>query len=299
MTLPIQKGKKQKPFLITVYGSSGIGKTTFASEFENPIILDIEEGANEIGTDRVEGINSLKTFMAYLNDASKSDYKTIVIDSLDHLENLIWKTVVEDHNHATTGKKINNISDIAYGAGHKAALSYWQQVKEILKETRKTKNIIMVAHSEIKTINDPHVDHPYDKHQIKIHQKAAELMKEISDAVLFAHYAIEIVKESGKAKGKAYGDGERYLYTTENPGYQAKNRYNLPPQIKLGYEHFMDALNSSGNNIENLKTKVQSLITQIKDEETKKKASSYFKENENSFKKLEALETKVQKIVNS
>lgn len=53
--------------------------------------------------------------------------------------------------------------------------------------------------------------------------------------VLFANYKTFAVKESKNAKAKAQG-GQRVMYTTHHPCWDAKNRYGLPDMLPLDYE---------------------------------------------------------------
>ena len=42
MDFEITKGTVQKPYKVVVYGPEGIGKSTFASHFPDPLFIDTE-----------------------------------------------------------------------------------------------------------------------------------------------------------------------------------------------------------------------------------------------------------------
>jgi hypothetical protein len=58
--------------------------------------------------------------------------------------------------------------------------------------------------------------------------------------VLFARFETELVKTNGKTR--AYGEGNRIMYTESRPGWDAKNRFNLPFCMALDWKTFGDAI---------------------------------------------------------
>jgi hypothetical protein len=66
------------------------------------------------------------------------------------------------------------------------------------------------------------------------------LVREAADAVLFARFETELVKTNGKTR--AYGEGNRIMYTESRPGWDAKNRFNLPFCMPLDWKTFGDAI---------------------------------------------------------
>ena len=51
--LTIEKGAKKSAVKCVVYGVEGIGKTTFASHFPNPLFIDLDKGSQRMEVDRV------------------------------------------------------------------------------------------------------------------------------------------------------------------------------------------------------------------------------------------------------
>ena len=42
----INKGIKKRPLKVLLYGTEGIGKSTFASQFPHPVLIDLESGTH-------------------------------------------------------------------------------------------------------------------------------------------------------------------------------------------------------------------------------------------------------------
>lgn len=80
------------------FGQSGSGKTYLALSFPSPIVLNLERGTGLLsGFTSIEGISSLDDCDEIINLLRKDEgntYKTVIVDSLDELMNLIIQTEV-------------------------------------------------------------------------------------------------------------------------------------------------------------------------------------------------------------
>lgn len=125
------------------------------------------------------------------------------------------------------------------------ALRYWREFLDRLNYLRDSKAMctILVGHSIIREFKSPDTD-SFDRYQIKLQQKAADLVAEHSDAILFANYKKSTMKSEsrGGQRTRAIGTGERVLYTEERPAWLAKNRYGLPPEMEIDFGSFVKAL---------------------------------------------------------
>jgi hypothetical protein len=101
-------------------------------------------------------------------------------------------------------------------------------------------HVLLIGHAQIKSFQDPELPTAYDRYQLKINDKAAALVREAADAVLFARFETELVKTNGKTR--VYGEGNRIMYTESRPGWDAKNRFNLPFCMPLDWKTFGDAI---------------------------------------------------------
>ena len=236
------KGRINRPHKLIIYGPDGVGKTTFAAGAPAPLFLGAEDGTNNMDVSR---LSNLKTFLDFKNafialEKEKHPYKTVVIDSLDWLETIVWDYVVKSENKPN----ITSIDDFGYGKGYAHALDEWRSLLPLVDSIRdKGMNFIAIAHSKIKTFQDPSTPQGYDRYQLKLHDGAAALWREAMDTVLFANYQTDTSNEDKK---RGFGDGERFLYTERRPGFDAKNRNGLPFKMAFndtnGWDVYAEAM---------------------------------------------------------
>ena len=224
-------GRRMAPPRIVIYGPGGVGKTSWAASSPTPLLIPTEDGRGTLEVPAVPLVKSMQEMGQVLTEIRDSEhaYKTLILDSLDHLEPLIWRYCVEQANKPA----IKSIEDFGYGKGYVEALGSWRKVLGLLSEIREKKGmaIILIAHHEIKAFQDP-TSEPYDRYQIKLHKSAAGLVQEWADAVLFATYEVHAIKgETDKVRGM--GEGKRRLLCEERPTHVAKNRWGLPYELPM------------------------------------------------------------------
>ena len=135
------------------------------------------------------------------------------------------------------------------------ALTYWRQIVSLLNDLRNTRGmiVIVIAHSKVERFEDPE-NAAYDRYTPRLHKAATSLLCEWVDAVLFATKRFRVSKEEGsgfqgdRAIATAIGanGGERILRTVGSPACIAKNRFNLPGEIPLSWQSFMEAYAAGG-----------------------------------------------------
>ena len=236
----VTNGKQSQPPRIMIYGSEGVGKSTFAASAPKPIFIQTEDGLSEIDTSKFPLCTTFDEVVLQLQAVrdEEHDYATVVIDSLDWLERLIWDRVCADY-----GVKSIEKADGGNGKGYTHALTYWRQVVKLLNDIRSKRNmaIILVAHAKVERFEDP--EHPaYDRYAPRPHKAANSLICEWVDAVLFATRRMRVDADTGKAAPVGADGGERVLRTNGSPAYSAKNRYSLPSEIALSWQAFVDGL---------------------------------------------------------
>ena len=95
----IIQGKQGRPRRVMLYGTHGIGKSTWAAEAPSPIFLQCEEGLDDIGVDRTPLLSTFGDVSSALSwlASNEHEYRTIVIDTLDWLERLVHDECCQKH----------------------------------------------------------------------------------------------------------------------------------------------------------------------------------------------------------
>jgi hypothetical protein len=241
MTLAsVTKGKIAEPITVLVFGVEGVGKSTFGSDAPNPIFLDGERGSSELNVARFpvpETWSDVREALRVLA-VEPHEYKTLVIDTLDWLEPLIWK-------HICARDKQPDIESYGYGKGYSAALDEWRVFLADIERVRaRGLNIVLLAHSWIRPFKNPLGD-DFDRYEMKLNAKAGGLLKEWPKSVLFANYETTAAKDARTKRVRGVSTGARILYTTRTAAYDAKNRYGLPDQIPLSWTEFEEAVKAA------------------------------------------------------
>jgi len=246
----VKKSVAMRPFITVVYGTPGVGKTTFASNAPETLFFNVEDG--------LDGIESAKYPVTEDRDVFKSiheilkalqaviveehDFRTLAIDSLSAVEKLIWDAV-----SAENGKPI---AEIAYAKGYDMAMVYWDQFFTLIEKVRAQRNmmVILIGHTRVRKVLDPMTD-TYERYMVDLHEKPRDYITKWADMILFADQEIHTTEKDlgfNKKINKAVG-GHRYLYTMEDPRYMAKNRYGLPAKIALDWDRFWTAFTNSAS----------------------------------------------------
>jgi len=125
--MKITRGKKIVPRRVLLYGTHGIGKSSWAAQAPDVLFLNLEDGLNDIDVAKTEHLIRLEQVMEALTflATQKHDFKWVAIDSADWLEALIHDQVASD-----AGKK--SINEIGYGNGYKLAAAYWDKILTML-----------------------------------------------------------------------------------------------------------------------------------------------------------------------
>ena len=240
----LTRANTPKPPLMLIHGVAGVGKTTLAAAANAPVFLQTEDGLGLLPVPHFPLATSFEAVLEALVAlyTEPHDFKTVVVDSVDWLEPLIWAKTCRDNGW-------NSIEDAGFGKGYVAALNLWRQYLDGLNGLRDDRGmtVIQIAHTDIKRFDSPEHD-PYDRYVIKLHARAAALLQEHSDLVLFANYRISTVKADvgfNKKVNRAMGSGERVLHTAERPAFLAKNRFGLPETLPLDWTAFAQAMPES------------------------------------------------------
>ncbi|CAN5265986.1 hypothetical protein BH11PLA2_BH11PLA2_37000 [soil metagenome] len=243
----IQHGRTPKPPRLLVYGTPGIGKSTFGSQAPKPIFVPTEDGLDEIDCAKFPLAANYEDVMAALVElrTQPHDYETVVLDSLDWLERLVWDRVCTDFSVKNIEK-----ADGGYARGYTHAVTYWREIVEQLNLLRHQRGmvVVMIAHAKVEKFEDPEAP-PYDRYSPRLHKHASALITEWCDAVLFATRKFRTSSDDagfGRKRSIAHAigkdGGERILRTVGGPSCVAKNRYGLTEELPLSWDAFVNAL---------------------------------------------------------
>lgn len=223
---------------VMIYGPHGLGKTTFGAGAPAPIFILTEDGLGRLEVDHFPLATSYDDVVGAISTLYSEDHTfgTVVIDSLDWLDNLVWADINSKHD----------AKDLAYGKGAVIAADYWRGILEGLSALRDEKGmaVVLIAHAEIKRFDSPEVE-PFERYQPKLQARSSALVQEWCDAVLFCNYKTIVKKEDvgfNREVNRGITTGERLLHANEKPAYLAKNRYSLPDSLPLSWEAFSTAI---------------------------------------------------------
>ncbi len=232
MALNITRGKIAKAQKVVVYGPEGIGKTTFAAQFPNPLFIDTEGSTEHYDVARTDAPQSWSILMAQLQEVKMTrPCGTIVIDTADWAEKLCIE-------HICAKYKWDGIEAPGYGKGYTYLAEEFGKLLNLLSDVAEAGvNVVITAHAAMRKFEQPDEAAGYDRWELKLQKKIAPMIKEWADAVLFVNYKtiVETVSSGmGQAKGKARGN-KRVMYCQHHACWDAKNRWGLPEEVPFDY----------------------------------------------------------------
>jgi hypothetical protein len=244
MTLAsIERGKREKPFCVLVYGPEGVGKSTFAAGAPGAVFIGEAGGTDHLDVARFPSPQKWEDVADALTvlENESHDFKTVVIDTLDYLEPICWEGVCR-----LEGKK--NIEAFGYGKGYLAAMEEFRIMLgrlEMLLEAKRM-NVVLLAHAHVRTFHNPAGD-DYDHYELRMHAKTAEILRAWPKAVLFANYRVYTNESKNDGRIRGVSDGSRILHCTPHPAWHAKNRYGLPDELPLSWDEFVSCATSEAS----------------------------------------------------
>lgn len=235
--LKISEGKLDRAQKVVIYGSEGVGKTTLASQFPDPLFIDTEGGTSHMNVRRAENPEVWNELIGIVSEvANQPVCKTLVIDTADWAEQLCVSHVCEKY-------KQSSIESFGYGKGYTYLSEEFSRLLAACNEVIKSgKHVVIVAHAKMRKQELPDEAGAFDRWEMKLTRQVAPLLKEWADLLLFLNYKTFVVSTETSSR-KAQG-GKRVMYTTHHPCWDAKNRHDLPDELDLDYSaisHLFDA----------------------------------------------------------
>lgn len=222
---------KNRPVILTITGDSGIGKTSTACTFQDPIVIRAEDGLMSVPeSHRPDAFPVLETvdqlweqIGALINEDHK--YKTLVVDSVTALERLFT-----DHIIASDPKKPKSINQAmgGYGAGTAAVGGLHQQLRRAagILNQKKGMHVVFIAHADTETIELPDQD-PYTRYSLRLGKKS--MAPYIDDVDLVGFIKLKVFTKDKKA----ISDGSRVMTCSTTASHVSKNRYGITDDLPV------------------------------------------------------------------
>jgi hypothetical protein len=257
----VKKAVPQAP-VITIVGFPGVGKSTLAAMFPNPIFVQAENASTvfetwsddkqpaffpELPAPKNTTERQIKTSEFILDQlreliTEQHDFKTVIVDTVTSLNTLFENEVVEfDANP--------EVQDIGNAAGgfHKGFLvvaGIHTKIRNACEHLRrKGIAVVFLAHTGVvKMKNRPDAGAEYTAYSIDMAEKSRHIYVSSSDAVLYLKSRDFVMGHESNKKGqttkfgRVSNTGERVLITSSDGtiGYvDAKNRYAMPEEIEV------------------------------------------------------------------
>ncbi|MDD2283067.1 MAG: ATP-binding protein [Eubacteriales bacterium] len=232
--MEIITGKIDGPQKVLIYGPEGIGKTTLASKFPNPIFIDTEGSTKHLDVARTPAPSSwtmlLQQVKWFRQNPNACD--TVIIDTADWAEKLCIA-------HLCDRDQKDGLEGWGYGKGYTyLEEEFGRLLNQLTDLIGLGINVTLTAHAWMRKFEQPDELGSYDRWELKLQKKTAPLVREWADMILFCNYETHVVNVDGqgaqKGKNKVQG-GKRVMHTTHHPCWDAKNRHDLPEKLPLEY----------------------------------------------------------------
>lgn len=291
--MQIIKGKLPGAKKIVVYGPEGIGKSTFAAQFPDPVFIDTEGSTKDMDVARLPEPSSWTMILEQVSEVIRTPNvcRTLIVDTADWAE-MLCTTSVCDKNHKSS------IEEFGYGKGYTYIQEEFGKLLNLLTDVVKVGiNVLLTAHAKMRKFEQPDELGAYDRWEMKLSKGVAPMVKEWADMVLFCNYKTMVVNVDGqgaqKGKNKVQG-GKRIMYTTHHSCWDAKNRYGLPDEVPFEYETIKHIIESSENQTAKVpeEKKITPPATQPKQEDSGSTVSQSRKEPPKEEKTAPPMDTK-------
>lgn len=233
------------PPRVVLIGVPSVGKTTFVASLDDPAIIATERGL--VGMEHIpqfhpENYTELNSFLDEIISlpAGKAPFKNLSLDTLDAFEAMCYREVVAEAR--LTDNSINSIEEV--GKGFSKGYTRAREMLEVVLQKLDVINqrhmvaIWITSHTAIITRKQPDgVD--YNQWSLKGSEKFNGSLIGWADMVLFANFVV--FQDGAKRDKKAVG-GDRAIFTTKTPQWEAKNRYGLPPELPFDWESLQEAM---------------------------------------------------------
>lgn len=289
----VRSSRRSAPERILLIGVEGVGKSTFGASAPAPIFIAAEDGIRHLDVPCFPEPRSFADVIAACRSLAteRHAYQTLVLDTIDWIEPLIIADLCRERKWMSGSTP--DIEAPGYGKGWVAATEEWRKLLFALDAVRaRGLEIILLAHAAIKPFANP-AGPDFNRYECKLAKGAAALVKEWSDAILFATYE-EFVRRDAPRKGLS--TGRRIIRTTRTAAYDAKNRTGLPDELPLDYSAYAAARAAGmGASLAALQAEADALLVTLNG--SNPKAAEYVAQNRDNPERLAAAVNRLRTLI--
>jgi len=157
--LNITKGKIDRAQKVVIYGAEGIGKSSLAAKFPDPLFIDTEGGTAHMDVRRIEKPQSWEEMLSVVKEvaATKDVCRTLVLDTADWAEQLIV-------SYLCTKYKQNSIESFGYGKGYTYLGEEFSRLLGALDTVLTSGvHVVVTAHAKMRKFEQPDEMGAYDR----------------------------------------------------------------------------------------------------------------------------------------
>lgn len=227
--LKISNGVVRRAQKVVLYGPEGIGKSTLASAFPDPLFIDTEGGTSHLNVKRVTIDGTFGDLVETIQAVAAQDVcRSLVLDTMDWAEQICVADLLKKYRQTS-------IESFGYGKGYTYLAEEVQQILRAFDSVIASgKNAVIVAHAKMRKQELPDEAGAFDRWELKLSRQAAPLVKEWADMLLFLNYKTMVI-HTEDGSNKAQG-GKRVIYTSHHPCWDAKNRCGLADELPLCFD---------------------------------------------------------------
>ena len=230
---PHQVSRNLKGYSVFFYGEEKSGKTTTASKFPKTLLLAFEKGYNALPGVMAQPISSWSDFRKVLkqlnNDAEKSMYETIIIDTADIAYDLCEKYICANAKRPDGGFGVDAIGDVPYGKGYTLLAKEFDECLRSI--VHMDYGLVLISHAVDKTFKDEQ-GQEYSKIVPTLGSKPRNIVSRMCDII---GYSRVVQNQDGTNSTK--------LFLRGTPRYVAGSRFKYTPDyIDFTYNNLVDAI---------------------------------------------------------
>lgn len=273
-----KRGIIECPHRVLIYGGEKCAKSSFAASAPGAIFMGRDDGTEHLDIARMPRPRNWKDVLAGTISLIEEphDYKTLVVDPVNWLEPMLHNEITEG-----TGDSIEAWNN-GYGRGYDAACDKWRAWLEMISRgiwKKRQMHVILVAHAKQTNFKDPSGLDWKRWGLAMANDRISDVFRQWVDSILFLkREAYGTVVDAKTKRVKAAGDGALIAHTRWNAAYDAGNRWDLEPEIPIGWSSYVEAVEEGKARQKKLRPEIDAMLLELDDAETTEKVKGYLKD---------------------